>query len=65
MATAQRRTQGSIPRLGFGRERRIRLGSCGGGVENLAFDVAQRIARSAPPVLLECPRAQVARDIRD
>ncbi len=41
MATAQRRTQGSVSWLGFGRERRLRVGVCAGGVENLTFDVTQ------------------------
>ena len=53
LATAQRRIERSVSRLDLGRERRLRLGVCAGGVEDLALDVAARIARSAPAVLHE------------
>ena len=63
VATAQRRIEGSVSRLDLGRECWLRVGLRARGVEDHAVDVAARVARSAPAVLLERARAQVARDV--
>ena len=53
MATAQWRTERSVSGLDFRRECWLRVGFRARGVEDLAVDVAARVARSAPAVLHE------------
>src|SRR6185369_11971476 len=65
VATTQRRIERSVSGFHFRREYRLCVGLCARGAEDYAGDVAARVARRAPEVLLKCAGAEVARDVSD